>query len=215
MSGAALNAGFQFDRSKVPYDKSWLNAYDQVQTDWSTRKRLTRKWALVLERRMRHRKVQTVKEGCKGKRVFVFSKRVMDADGVYGKGTTSFWKPIVVHDMLDYMSTVSGICVGTVVFVLWTKRMSGADSYDPPGRFFVGGDGNRSIVEVTHLGSIGKSAALSSEIVQYHRPVSTQDSGFGGSRHYRITAFGRGSEFRHATSTMGISLVTDEKADYR
>ncbi len=38
MSGAALNAGFQFARSKIPNDKSWRNAYDQVQADWATRK---------------------------------------------------------------------------------------------------------------------------------------------------------------------------------
>ena len=34
MSGGALNAGFQFARSKVPNEKAWRNTYDQVQSDW-------------------------------------------------------------------------------------------------------------------------------------------------------------------------------------
>ena len=135
MSGAALNAGFQFARSKIPNDKSWRNAYDQVQADWATRKQLTRKWTRILERRMRHRKVQAGKEGCKGKRVFMCSKRAMAVDGVCGKGAASFWKPVIVCCLLAYVSSVTGIGVGTGMFVLYTKRFPGADSYDPPGRF--------------------------------------------------------------------------------
>jgi hypothetical protein len=102
MSGAALNAGFQFARSKIPNDKSWRNAYDQVQADWATRKQLTRKWTRILERRMRHRKVQAGKEGCKGKRVFMCSKRAMAVDGVCGKGAASFWKPVIVCCLLAW-----------------------------------------------------------------------------------------------------------------
>jgi hypothetical protein len=37
--------------------------------------------------------------------------------------------------MLGYVSTVSGIGVGTGLFVVWTKRMPGPDRFDPPGRY--------------------------------------------------------------------------------
>jgi hypothetical protein len=40
----------------------------------------------------------------------------------------------VREDMLGYVSKVPGIGVGTGVFILWTKRMTGVDRYDPPGR---------------------------------------------------------------------------------
>ena len=109
---------------------------------------------------MWYHKVQTGKEGCNGKRVFMCSKRAMTADGVRGKGTVSFWKPIVVHDILSYVSTVTGIGLGTVVFARWTNTDQGRILMTHRGAF-VSGDGNRSNVEVIHLGSIGKSVASS------------------------------------------------------
>jgi hypothetical protein len=100
MSGDALNAGFQFARSKVPDEKAWRNTYDQVQADWGTHKSLSMKWARLLLRRVR-----------------------------------SLWQPVVVNDMLGYVSTVPGIRFGTGLFVVWTKRMSGPVRFDPPGRY--------------------------------------------------------------------------------
>ena len=93
MSGEALNAGFQFARSKVPNEKAWCNTYDQVQTDWGTRKSLSMKWARVLLRRVRHRQLEVEKRRSQKstKRVFMCSKRAAAADGVQGKGMTSLW----------------------------------------------------------------------------------------------------------------------------
>jgi hypothetical protein len=136
MSGGALNAGFQFARSKVPNEKAWRNTYDQVQSDWGTRKSLCMKWARVLTRRMRHRQLEAEKRGSQKstKRVFMCSKRATALDGVQGKGLASLWQPVVVNDMLGYVSTVPGIGVGTGLFVIWTKRMPGSGRFDPPGR---------------------------------------------------------------------------------
>jgi hypothetical protein len=61
MSGDALNAGFQFARSKVPNEKTCHNTYDQVQADWGTRKILRMKWVRVLMRRVRHRQLEVEK----------------------------------------------------------------------------------------------------------------------------------------------------------
>jgi hypothetical protein len=58
---------------------------------------------------MRHRKVQAGKEGYKGKRVFMFSKRALAVDGVFGKGAASFWKSVIVCCLFDYVSTVEGL----------------------------------------------------------------------------------------------------------
>jgi hypothetical protein len=55
LRGDALNVGFQFVRSNVPNEKVLCNRYDQVQTDWGTRKGLSMKWARVLMHRVRHR----------------------------------------------------------------------------------------------------------------------------------------------------------------
>jgi hypothetical protein len=127
MCGNALNAGFQFARSKVPNDKAWRNTFDQVQADWGTRKHLIRRWVCILTRRMRHRKLQAIgMEDQKNKRrVFLCSKLVVATDGVRGRGKASFWRPVVHEDMLGYVSKVSDIGVGTGVFILWTKRMPG------------------------------------------------------------------------------------------
>jgi hypothetical protein len=62
------------------------------------------------------------------------SKRAVATDGVRGRGKASFWRPVVLENMLGYVSKVPGIGVGTGVFILWTKRMPGVDRYDPPGR---------------------------------------------------------------------------------
>ncbi len=48
---------------------------------------------------------------------------------------TSLWQPVVVNDMLGYVSTVSGIGVDTGMFVVWTKRMPGSDRFHRPGRY--------------------------------------------------------------------------------
>jgi hypothetical protein len=138
MSGDALNAGFHFTRSKVPNDKAWRNTYDQVKADWGTHRKLSRRWARILTRRMRHRKLQAVGMGDRKnkKRIFLCSKRAIATDGVRGRGTASFWKLVVCEDMIGYVSKVPGIGVGTGVFVLWTKLMPGVDRYDPPGRLY-------------------------------------------------------------------------------
>jgi hypothetical protein len=136
MCGNALNAGFQFARSKVPNDKACRNTCDQVQADWGTLKHLSRRWARILTRRMRHRQLKAIgMEDQKNKRrVFLCSKRAVATDGVRGRGKASFWRPVVREDMLGYVSKVPGIGVGTGVFILWTKRMPGVDRYDPLGR---------------------------------------------------------------------------------
>jgi hypothetical protein len=66
---------------------------------------------------------------------FMCSSRASAADGVRGKGMASLWQPVVVNDMLGYISTVPGIGVGTGLFMVWTKRMPGPDRFDPPGRY--------------------------------------------------------------------------------
>jgi hypothetical protein len=66
----------------------------------------------------------------------MYSKRAAAVDGVQGKGMTSLWQPVVVDYMFGYVSTVPGIGVGTGLFVVWTKRMSGPDRFDPPGHYF-------------------------------------------------------------------------------
>jgi hypothetical protein len=83
MCGNALNTGFQFARSKVLNDKAWSNTFDQVQADWGTRKHLSRRWACILTRRMRHRKLQAIgMEDQKNKRrVFLFSMRAVMVSG--------------------------------------------------------------------------------------------------------------------------------------
>ena len=125
MCGHALNAGFQFARSKVPNDKAWRNTFDQVQADWGTRKHLSRRWARILTRRMRHRKLQAIgMEDQKNKRrVFLSSMRVVATDGVRGRGKASFWRPVVRENMLGYVSKVPGIGVGTGVLIQRTKRI--------------------------------------------------------------------------------------------
>ena len=91
MSGDALNAGFQFARSKVPNEKSCHNTYDQVQADWGTCQNLSMKWARVLMRRMRHSQLEVEKRGSQKstKRVFMCSKRVTELDGVQDKDLVS------------------------------------------------------------------------------------------------------------------------------
>ncbi len=137
MSGDALNAGFQFARSKVPHEKAWRNTYDQVQADWGTHKSLSMKWARLLLRRVRHGKLEVEKRRSQksAKRVFMCSKRAAAADGVRDKGMASLWQPVVVNDMLGYVSTVPGIGFGTGLFVVLTKGMSGPRRFDPPGRY--------------------------------------------------------------------------------
>ena len=63
------------------------------------------------------------------------SKRATALDGVQDKGLASLWQPVLVNDMLGYVSTVPGIGVGTGLFVIWTKRMPGSGRFDPPGRY--------------------------------------------------------------------------------
>jgi hypothetical protein len=135
-----FGAPFQFARSKMPNRKTWANVERQVEADWSTRKKLTRKWQRILERRLRHRKLQMGKPGFRlGERMFMCSKRATAMDGVYGQHVASLWRPIVAGDMLGYYSIVPGIGVGTGTFVVWSKRMppaaDGRLRYDPPGRF--------------------------------------------------------------------------------
>jgi hypothetical protein len=131
---------FQFARSRMPNRKTWSNVERQVEKDWLTRKKLTRKWQHILKHRLRHRKMQMGKPGFRlGERTFMCSKRTTAMDGVYVQHVVSLWKPIVAGDMLEYYSIVPGIGVGTGMFVVWSKRMpptaDGRLPYDPPGRF--------------------------------------------------------------------------------
>jgi hypothetical protein len=88
-------------------------------------------------RRMRHRQLEAENRGSQKstKRIFMCSERTTALDGVQGKVLSSLCQSVVVNDMLGYVSTVSGIGVGTDLFVIWTKRMPGSDRFDPPGRY--------------------------------------------------------------------------------
>ena len=126
------------------------------------------------------------------------------------------------------VSSVPGIGVGTVVSALWTKRMSGTDSYDPSGQFCQWGwepiecrghpfgfDWKEHRADHSKI----RNATDTEENAKLERPPQFRKlfnaavqqelktvSAFGGSRHYRIAAFGRGSELRYVASTMGWKL---------
>jgi hypothetical protein len=87
MSGDALNAGFQFARSKVPNEKSCHNTYDQVKVDWGMCKSLSLKWAHVFMSRGRHRQLEVEKRRSQQntKRVFMYSNRTVSVDVVWTK----------------------------------------------------------------------------------------------------------------------------------
>jgi hypothetical protein len=174
MSGDALNAGFQFARSKVPNEKSCHNTYNQVKVDWGTCKSLSLKWEHVFIHRVRHRQLEVEKRRSQQstKRVFMYSNRTVSVDGVQGKG-------IHLSDSQSWLMTcldTSRLCrgLGLARAGLWSGPNVCRDQIVLIRRVATVSDKNQSNVESIHLASIGRRAEMSSvkfEMRQIHRTM--------------------------------------------